>query len=522
MNFKEFINQELIQSELFKITPLSLFWALIILLITMFLMTFTSKLLSYLNQKGKIDKNLKRVISRISHYDYIFICTSLLLYNFVKNFGDLIFINNDIILIKPIHIILSIIIIGFAIFLEWLSREILKNSSLKTKISKQLLQKTEFLIIGILRTTALYFLLDITFIDIHSISLVDTKFFHITPFHLYWGFLDIFISIYFIFISKQIFEKYILKKSIDKDLAIRAYQIIKMLFLFIAIGLILNGIIVDFKKAMDYEFIKVKNISITTTTLLFIITIWLVTRLVLMGIKKIFTRQIEAKKIDFGISNSVFQIIKYALWVIAISLILETIGVNITILLAGSAALLVGLGLGIQQIFNDIVSGLILLFERNLKVGDIVEIEELVGKVNSIGIRTSLIVTLDNIQVVVPNSKFIGDKVINWSHIEDNTRFKVEVGVAYGSDVRLVEKLLLECAKEHPYISQSKGNMVLFENFGDSSLDFALYFWTEKTHLFKKIQSDLRFTINKKFKENNIEIPFPQQDVYIKQIVKTE
>jgi len=176
----------------------------------------------------------------------------------------------------------------------------------------------------------------------------------------------------------------------------------------------------------------------------------------------------------------------------------------------------VGIGLGLQQVFKDIISGLFLLFEGNLKIGDVVELEGVVGIDKEIGFRTTKIESRDNIILIIPNSTFIGENVINWSHIEQRTRFHVAVGVAYGSNVELVKKVLLECAKEHQEASDYPTSFVRFYDFGNSSLDFLLFFWTENAFRVESIKSDLRFAIDRKFRENNITIPFPQRDVHIK------
>lgn len=185
-------------------------------------------------------------------------------------------------------------------------------------------------------------------------------------------------------------------------------------------------------------------------------------------------------------------------------------------MLAGSAALLVGLGFGIQQIFNDLVSGIILLFEGNLKVGEIIQLEnDIVGKVTMIGLRTSKIRTRDDITMIIPNSKFISDKVINWSQDQSTTRFQVEVGVAYGSDVELVTRLLLESAKENQAVETKPEPFVRFSDFGESSLNFQLLFWTNESFRCENVKSKLRYTIDRKFRENNVQIPFPQRDVHL-------
>ena len=271
-----------------------------------------------------------------------------------------------------------------------------------------------------------------------------------------------------------------------------------------------------FKEILEYSLIKSENFNITVYNLVATILILIITRIIIGVIHKIFKRRIYTNQnIDLGKSHSIYQLTKYFLWVIAIVLSLDTIGIKITFLLAGSAALLVGLGLGVQQLFKDIVSGLFLLFEGNLKIDDVVEVDDEIGKVKEINFRTTKIETRDNIILVIPNSKFIDNKVINWSHIQKRTRFYVQVGVAYGSDVQLVEKVLLECALKNSDVSKNPKPFVRFFDFASSSLDFQLYFWTDKAFEVENIKSDLRFAIDMIFRENKIQIPFPQHDVHI-------
>jgi small-conductance mechanosensitive channel len=194
---------------------------------------------------------------------------------------------------------------------------------------------------------------------------------------------------------------------------------------------------------------------------------------------------------------------------------LQTLGLNLSLLLASGAALFVGIGLGLQNTFNDIISGFILLFEGSLLVGDIVEIESLVGRVEQIDIRTSKIKTRDEILIVVPNSKLINNNVINWTNSDALTRFNVSVGVAYGSNTELVKTTLEKVVLKHPEVSNKKPVRVRFENFGDSSLDFKVFFWTDRTWEIEFIKSELRFEIDKAFRANNITIPFPQRDLHI-------
>jgi len=237
----------------------------------------------------------------------------------------------------------------------------------------------------------------------------------------------------------------------------------------------------------------------------------------LQAVEFFYSNRISKKGIDRGKGHTIFQILKYFIWVITIVLILSNLGLSVNVLLAGSAALFVGLGFGLQSLFNDFVSGLIILFEGTIRVNDIVELENgMVGKVEEIGLRTSKLLTRDNIINIIPNNNFVGKNVINWSYNDQKTRFKVNVGVAYGSDVRLVEKILIECAQEHNKINKFPLPFVYFNEFGESSLNFSLFFWIDESFWVERVRSDLRFSIYEKFKKNNIEIPFPQRDLHIK------
>lgn len=269
-------------------------------------------------------------------------------------------------------------------------------------------------------------------------------------------------------------------------------------------------------KILEFELVHVSDYIITVMTVVMVLIILGMTRGILWLIKKSLFRKSKSENFDIAETYSLYQIIKYVVWVIAAGLILETIGVKVTILIAGSAALLVGIGLGLQQTFNDVVSGIILLSERSIKIDDILEIDGEVVRIQHIGLRTSKGLDTDDISIIIPNSLITTNKVINWSHQSKKTRFRVGVGVAYGSDVDKVIKILEESAFEHPDIKDRKlveGRLV---NFGNSSLDFEVLFFTTNTFRIGKVQSEIRRIINRKFIENNIMIPFPQMDLHLK------
>ena len=270
------------------------------------------------------------------------------------------------------------------------------------------------------------------------------------------------------------------------------------------------------REFLEFELISVDNYKIKVYTLVTILIIFIITKLILRLIKKTLFRKRKINNFDRGNAYALFKIFRYVIWVIAIGLILETIGIKVTVLIAGSAALLVGVGLGLQQTFNDVISGIILLSEKSIKIDDILEIDGDVVKMQSIGLRTSKGLNTDDISIIIPNSLITTNKVINWSHQTKKTRFKINIGVAYGSDVDLVIKILEESAFEHPDISDRELTEARLVNFGNSSLDFQVLFFSKNIFRINKVKSDIRRIINKKFTKNNIDIPFPQMDLHLK------
>ena len=259
----------------------------------------------------------------------------------------------------------------------------------------------------------------------------------------------------------------------------------------------------------DHEF-KISNIAWAVLILLIAqLASWILTQLVLRSYYK-------KSEVNIGSQFAINQLLKYIIFTIAAFIAIESLGFKMTVIWGGAAALLVGVGLGLQQTFNDLISGIILLFERSVEVGNVIEVSGLVGTVQRIGLRTSIVETRDNISVVVPNSKLIVDNVINWSHYDDKARFHIDLGVAYGSDTEMVRNLLLEVAKNNVYVLDFPSPIVRLIEFGDSSLSFQLHFWSHNFVIIEDIKSDLRFAIDRIFRENNVVIPFPQQDVWIR------
>lgn len=222
-------------------------------------------------------------------------------------------------------------------------------------------------------------------------------------------------------------------------------------------------------------------------------------------------------RMSIGVRQATGSIIRYFVLVIGFVVILQTAGIDLTTLnvLAGAAG--IGLGFGLQNIVSNFISGLIILFERPIKVGDRIVVGNIEGDVIHIGGRSTTVVTNDNISIIVPNSKFIVENVVNWSHNEFLVRFRVQVSVAYGSNARLVEKLLLEVAANNPDILASPEPTVCLREFGDSGLLFELRVWSSsQVHRRGRLVSSVNFAIYDKFAEHGVEIPFSQHDLHIK------
>lgn len=271
-----------------------------------------------------------------------------------------------------------------------------------------------------------------------------------------------------------------------------------------------------FKEILNFTLVEVKNINISVFSILIIILLFVGLHFIMRGFKLFIHRQFSKKNIiDRGKEYTITKLTQYVAYVIGIYIALELIGVDLGIVLGASAALLVGVGLGLQNVFNDIVSGFILLFEGTFKVGDVIEFDNTVARVNRIDIRTSKITTRSGTSIIVPNSQLVNDHIINWSHNNEETRFSVKVGVAYGSDTALVRELLIKCAKSHPDIIKHREILVRFDDFGDSSLNFEVFFWAKNTWLVENLRSDLRYKIDQAFRDNKVTIPFPQRDLHI-------
>ena len=264
---------------------------------------------------------------------------------------------------------------------------------------------------------------------------------------------------------------------------------------------------------LNYEFIFSENIHISVKSLLVVIAALVITSLLLKLIRKIITRKLpEQDKVKF---ISLFSYSKWFIYVIILLMTFHNVGVNVTAIFAASAALLVGIGLALQTLFQDIISGVFILIDQSVHVGDIIELDGKVGRVEDIHLRTTRAVTIDNKVLIIPNHLYLTNSLYNWTENGTETRENVEVGVAYGSDVQLVKRVLLQVAASHPAVLKKPEPLVVFTDFGDSSLNFKLIFTMNDSFQALIPKSDMRFEIDRMFRENKIAIPFPQRDIHI-------
>jgi small-conductance mechanosensitive channel len=255
------------------------------------------------------------------------------------------------------------------------------------------------------------------------------------------------------------------------------------------------------------------SIHITIGLLLLVVVTFIITNFLLKWLRKLLTYKMERE--DKQKFISVFKFINYIVYLVVILITFSAAGINITILITASAALFVGLGLALQELFQDVIGGISIIADKSISVGDIVEIDKKVGKVFEIKLRTTRAITRDDKVIIIPNHKFISDIVYNYTQNHRTTREAVNVGVAYGSDVELVTRLLEEVAEESKNVLKSPKSFVLFEDFGDSALLFSINYFVNDSFRDLKTKSEMRYKIEAKFRANNISIPFPQRDVHI-------
>ena len=263
------------------------------------------------------------------------------------------------------------------------------------------------------------------------------------------------------------------------------------------------------------------SITITPGSVITIVMIIYITLLVSRGIRAFLLQEVlPYHKVEKGVQLSIARLVHYAILTIGFIVLLRVLGFGLNQITILGGALGVGIGFGLQAIVNNFVSGLILLFERPIKVGDMIDVGTQVGEVKELGLRATTVQTFDNAEVVIPNSQLISGSVTNWTLAEKKVRVRVPVGVAYGTDVTEVFKILLGCAEANPTVLNTPKPAALFLAFGDSSLNFELRVWVADFDDRMLVLSELNQDIESEFDTAGIEIPFPQRDLHLRSVAQ--
>lgn len=319
-------------------------------------------------------------------------------------------------------------------------------------------------------------------------------------------------------IRKRLFiGKHLRKIPIGRDKVRFFYRFI-VISTSIVLGFQMLGL--DVQEILDLTLLPLGNEkSIRLGNIIFGVALWLITRYLITRFRTLFLEvgKTKRERIDQGRRMAIYQIIQYLAYLLAVIVIIGSLDIDLKAVLVGSAALFVGLGLALQNTFADILSGILILFDGTIEVGDwlMVNGREIEGEVKEIRLRTTIVETLDSKSIIVPNRLFSDSDVLNWSYNDQETRFSIKVGVAYGSNLQLVRKVLGSCAENHGRVLKSPEPKVLFTDFGDSSLQFELVYWLANFRDHQIVESDIRFMIDSDFRKHNISIPFPQRDLHI-------
>ena len=289
---------------------------------------------------------------------------------------------------------------------------------------------------------------------------------------------------------------------------------------FVAAMLLLQHLFEDsLSKYISYidSGINIGGTKITIMSILYLIVFLLFFHFLSKTIKNTLQNKVLPRtRLDVGARASFTNIVVYSFWILAVYTIINIMGINLSSLAFIAGALGVGIGFGLQNIVNNFISGVILLFDPSIKVGDMQQIGNDWGTVSRVNIRTTIVQTFDNASLIIPNSDMLSNRITNWSFKDPKVRLQVDVGVAYGSDVQLVRQILFKIAADTPEIMNDPEPTVNFLDFGDSALIFRVRFWIPSTQYWLSTPTDVRFKIDEEFKKNNIEIAFPQQDIHIR------
>jgi len=263
--------------------------------------------------------------------------------------------------------------------------------------------------------------------------------------------------------------------------------------------------------------IEMGSFELSLRSILLFFSVIAAAQVVIWTVRFLLRKFLRNANFEEGTRFMVMRLVRTVVYFLVIVVALDTAGIDLTVFWASSAALLVGVGIGLQNFFNDVVSGFVLLFEGGVRVGDELEIDGMMVRVERIDLRSTRVITRFGNLIVIPNGLISGQTVRNFTQGERATLIQLDVSVAYGTDVQQVKEILLEAARAEDEVVKKSETAVLFNDFAESSLKFTVYFWIEKPFLQNLVSSNIRFRINEAFRANGITIPFPQRDVHLHQ-----
>lgn len=362
---------------------------------------------------------------------------------------------------------------------------------------------------------------------------MSTVLFHLGPFEItIWNILLTVVTLLLASICRKLINRRLKRYLAQSNIRVEGQRTIVMRLVGQLIYLVAGYVIflvlqtqnpdVSFRMFLEYEIIDTKNFHLSFSHIIVVIGVFYLAKLAVRLFQLIITRRLRKRKdYDAGLEYVYVQFSKYVIYIIAIMIVSKILFSNISGLLTGSLGILVGVGLGLQDVFRDFIAGIVLLVERNLMVGDIIELpdqdgqEMLVAKVVAIGVRTSKIETREGNVLILPNTQLTQNRIENWSHGSLLSRFSIEVPVAYGADTELVTRLLKQAAFSHTKVSKTSEVMVRLSDFQQNNLKFELLFWADQSWQINNFRSEIRMEIDRLFREYKINMPYAQLDLHI-------
>lgn len=362
---------------------------------------------------------------------------------------------------------------------------------------------------------------------------MSTVLFHLGPFEItIWNILLTVVTLLFASICRKLINRSLKRYLAQSNIRVEGQRAIVMRLVGQLIYLVAGYIIflvlqtqnpdVSFRMFLEYKIIETKNFQLSFSHIIAVVGVFYLAKLAVRLFQLIITQRLRKRKdYDAGLEYVYVQFSKYVIYIVAIMIVSKILFSNISGLLTGSVGILVGVGLGLQDVFRDFIAGIVLLVERNLMVGDIIELpdqdgqEMLVAKVVKIGVRTSIIETREGNVLILPNTQLTQNRIENWSNGSLLSRFSIEVPIAYGADTELVTRLLKQAALSHTKVSKTSEVIVRLSDFQQNNLKFELLFWADQSWQINNFRSEIRMEIDRLFREYKINMPYPQLDLHI-------